>query len=334
VVDWGQALAWRLKRQFLGQQRGTSAEEVVGRLGSVPAWLGDAEYAVSLRLGVPPSDVVDAAFTAGRLLKVYSFRGSMQFTVPEQARVHLAIRAASRQWELKSWREHYRLQPDDWPGLREKVRSALAAGPLTQAELADAVARGRFSHLRAAFLDTSHTLIKPLGWLGDLSFAPSRDGHPTFQALAGREDWPGVPDLDEAGHRAVLSYLDAYGPATPDRLHYWLGEGLSGGRQRITRWIDELGDLLARVDIEGERALIASDHLEALEASSRSDSQHLLSGYDQWVMGPGTSDAQIVPPAHRAEVSRGVGIVVTGGRVTGTWRPTTDGPSITPFGAA
>ncbi len=45
----------------------------------------------------------------------------------------------------------------------------------------------------------------------------------------------------------------------------------------------------------------------------------LLPRYDQWVLGPGTADAHVVPPATRTVVSRGANIVIVGGIVAGTW---------------
>jgi hypothetical protein len=57
----------------------------------------------------------------------------------------------------------------------------------------------------------------------------------------------------------------------------------------------------------------------------------LLPGYDQWVLGPGTADAAIVPPAHRKLVSRQANRVVHGGVVSGTWTLTGDSVDITWF---
>jgi hypothetical protein len=45
----------------------------------------------------------------------------------------------------------------------------------------------------------------------------------------------------------------------------------------------------------------------------------LLPAYDQWVLGPGTADARVVPPAERTAISRGANIVIAGGVVSGTW---------------
>jgi hypothetical protein len=49
----------------------------------------------------------------------------------------------------------------------------------------------------------------------------------------------------------------------------------------------------------------------------------LLPGFDQFVLGPGTADGHVVPPARRAAVSKQGGwispVVVAGGVVRGTW---------------
>ena len=45
----------------------------------------------------------------------------------------------------------------------------------------------------------------------------------------------------------------------------------------------------------------------------------LLPGRDPWVMGPGTDDARVVPPARREPVSRSTNLVVARGVVAGIW---------------
>jgi hypothetical protein len=166
-------------------------------------------------------------------------------------------------------------------------------------------------------------LLKALAWQGDLSFGPAQ-GRATFQRLDGNPRWAGVPELDEAGMRAIEAYFRAYGPATPDRLQYWLGEGLGAGRKRIQGWIAAFGDRLVPVDIEGEPALVLREHVEDLTATSPTTAIRLLPGYDQWVLGPGTADPHVVPPARRALVSRQANIVIDGGVVSGTWARTGD----------
>ena len=59
--------------------------------------------------------------------------------------------------------------------------------------------------------------------------------------------------------------------------------------------------------------------VDELSAASPSSAVRLLPAQDQWVMGPGTADPHVVPPARRPVVSRGAHLVVVGGVVSGTW---------------
>ena len=61
------------------------------------------------------------------------------------------------------------------------------------------------------------------------------------------------------------------------------------------------------------------DDLEELTGTRPNASVRLLPGVDQWLFGPGTADARIVPPGKRAVVNRGANIVIIGGVVSGTW---------------
>jgi hypothetical protein len=94
---------------------------------------------------------------------------------------------------------------------------------------------------------------------------------------------------------------------------------LGAGRKRIKSWIAGFGDRLAAVDISGDSAYVLREDLDALAATPVTTVVRLLPAYDQWVLGPGTADAHIVPPARRTLVSRGANIVIVGGVVSGTW---------------
>ncbi len=325
-VNWSQALAWRMRQQLLDPVGTESVEGVVRRLGAVQAQLDSAaELAVRTRRERSRSGEVARALADGRIIKTFAFRGATHLMTPEGAGAYLALRAASRMWELPSWPSFYSLAPSDWPRLREAVREALAGGPLTRDELGAAItARPKFRHLGFAFGDHAGTLLKPLAWQGDMSFGPPRDGRATFHSLDRNPRWAGALDLDEAGTRAVGAYFRAYGPATPDHVRYWLGDGLGAGRKRIQAWIAGFRDGLAAVDIDGESAYILREDLEDLAATPPSSAVRILPGFDQWVLGPGTADAHIVPPGKRALVSRGANIVIIGGVVSGTWSLTHD----------
>ena len=263
---------------------------------------------------------VARALAEGRLVKTFAYRGATHLMRPEDAGVTLALRAASRMWELPSWRTYYGLEPGDWPAFRETVRDALADGPLTREELGAAVtSRPAYRHLAFAFEEGSVTLLKAIAWHGDLSLGPSRDGRATFARLDHNPRWGGVPPLHEAGPRAVEAYIGAYGPATAAHLDYWLASGLGAGRKRIAAWTAGLGNRLAPVDVGGEPALVLRDDLDELLATRPEPVVRLLPAYDQWVLGPGTADLAVVPVARRTLVTRGANVAISDGVVSGTW---------------
>ena len=331
-----QALAWRLSRQLLDPVGTEPVEEVVRLLGAIQAQQGwAAELSIRTRRQHSEAGEVARARADGRLIMTFAFRGATHLMTPEDAGVYLSVRKAGRQWELKSWRTYYRLAPSDWPPLREVVREALAGGPLTVTELVAAIAaRPRFAHLGPILAGNPWSVMKAITWHGDMSFGPSSSGRSTFQRLDGNPRWAGVPELDDAGPRAVEAYVRAYGPATQANIRHWLADGLSAGRKRLEGWIAGFGDRLATIEVGGESALILREDLEDLLTAVPSTVVRLLPAYDPWVMGPGTADEHVVPPARRALVTRGANIVVVGGVVAGTWEIGDDETAIDWFAEA
>ena len=320
-VTWSQALAWRLERHLLDPVGSEPVARVVRRLGAVLSMDESlAELAVRTRCTRSRSGELAKALADGTVIKVFAFRGSMHYLSPEDGGIYLALRSAGRQWELPSWVEYYRLTPSDWPGFRAAVREALSDGPLTIPELGDVLARHReYRHLKPVFDEGAGTLVKPLTWQGDMSLGPPRDGQHTFQRLDLNPTWRGVPDLDDAGPRAITAYLRTYGPATFEHIHYWLGNGLSAGRKRLDGWLSDLRNQLVAVDVEGTTAYVVREDIDSLVAARSSNAVRFLPGHDQWVMGPGTKDVHVTPQSRRDPVTRKANLVAVGGVVCGTW---------------
>jgi hypothetical protein len=333
-LSWDRALSWRLRAQLLEPiGRLVSVEDVVRRLGAIPAQSeAAAELAIRSRRGQSEPGEVARALAEGTIIKSFAFRGATHLLTPTDGADYLALRASSRMWELPSWQSFYGLTPADWPGLRAAVREALGDAAMTQEELAAAItARGEYRRLADALVDRSCTILKPFAWQGDICFAPSRDGRATFQRLDRNPRWAGLPNVDEAGPSAIVAYLRAYAPATPAHLQYWLGAGLGTGRKQIRSWLHDLGKRLAPIDIDGESALVLAEDLEELTTSEPASTIRLLPGHDQWVLGPGTADAHVVPPTRRTLVTRGANLVIAGGVVSGTWSVTKEGATVNWF---
>jgi hypothetical protein len=180
----------------------------------------------------------------------------------------------------------------------------------------------------------SDTLLKSLMWQGDLCFGPVRDGEATVQRPDRVPGWAGLPDIDEAGRAVVEAYVRTYGPTSAAGLRYHLGAGLSAGGKALRGWIDDLSDRLVTVDVEGEELVASADDVDDLTSATVSPIVRLLPAGDPWVMGPGTADAHVVPPARRQPVSRGANLVLVGGVVAGTWTRTADTLTVAWFSEA
>jgi Winged helix DNA-binding domain len=135
--------------------------------------------------------------------------------------------------------------------------------------------------------------------------------------------WRGLPEADDAAPIAMAAYVRAYGPTTADAFGTWLAGGWFGKR-RLHAWFGELEPRLAEVDVEGEPRYVLADDLHELASTTPEPVVRLLPGFDQYVLGPGTADGHVVPPARRSEISRQSGwispVVISGGVVRGTWQ--------------
>ena len=325
TIAWPQALAWRMRRHLLEPVGDLPVEDVVRRLCGVQAQVAStAELAIRVRrVDSRPGEVGDA-LADGRLIKTWAMRGTLHLLTAEDAGGYLSLMAAGRSWERPSWQRAFGVGPRELDTLRAVVRGALDGRTLTREELIEAVvAEPSLDHVGAALRSGWGTLLKPLAWHGDLCFGPSRGARVTFMRPEDASPhWAGVPDPDVAAPSVITAYLRAYGPATAEHVGNWLSRGRIPAR-RLRAWFAGLGDSLAEVELDGERAYVLAEDLDELAATGPTTTVRLLPGFDQFVLGPGTDDGQVVPSARRAAVSKQSGwiapVVVAGGVVCGTW---------------
>ena len=339
-ITWKQALSWRMRRHFLDPLGQPSVPEVVHRLCGVQAQVASsAELAVRLRRERSRPGDVTRALADGRLIKTWAMRGTLHVLTPEDAGALLSMLAAGRSWEKPSWERYFGMTTDRWDLLRPVVREALAGKILTREELiAVIVEQPGLEHLDEPLRSGWGSLLKPLAWQGDLCFGPSRGTRVTFmRPEEASTRWAGVPDPEEAAPVVIAAYLGTYGPATANGVGNWLSRGRISKRL-LKAWFEALGDRLAEVDVEGERAFALREDVDDLATTKPTKTVRLVGGFDQYVLGPGTDDGRVVPPARRGEVSKQSGwispVVIAGGAVCGTWELDGERVSITWFSEA
>jgi hypothetical protein len=324
-VSWQQALAWRMRRQLLDPVGNLPVEGVVRRLCGVQAQVASsAELAVRVRRQASQPGEVGRAISEGRLIKTWAMRGTLHLLTPEEGGAFLSLMASGRSWERPSWIRYFGLAPGVMENLRDAVREALDRGGLTREELIAAViSRPGLGHVGEGLGSSWGTLLKPLAWQGELCFGPSQGTRVTFmRPAAASASWAGVPDPEEAAPSAIVAYVGAYGPTTAQAFGNWLAAGWSKKRH-LRVWFEALGDRLAEVDVDGDRAYVLAEDVDGLTAPRPTQGVRLLPGFDQYVLGPGTADVHVVPAGRRTAVSKQSGwiapVVVAGGVVSGTW---------------
>jgi len=249
-ITWKQALAWRMRRQFIEPAARAPVPDIVRRLCGVQAQVASsAELAVRLRRERSRPGDVGRALSDGRLIKTWAMRGTLHLLTPEDAGAFLSLLAAGRSWEQPSWERYFNMTADRWDRLRPAVQEALAGKILTREELIAAIVeQPGLEHLGEPLRSGWGSLLKPLAWQGDLCFGPARGNRVTFmRPHEASARWAGVPDPEEAAPLAITAYLKAYGPATSTRLGNWLSRGRVSKRQLKT-WFDALDERLVEVD--------------------------------------------------------------------------------------
>ena len=328
-----------MQRQLLDPVGRLPVAAVVRRLCGVQAQVASsAELAVRVRRQASRPGEVGRALAEGRLIKTWAMRGALHLLTPEEGGAFLSLMAAGRSWELPSWQRYFGMTTRHWDVLRASVREALDGSPLTRDELVAAIVAQRgLRHLGEELRSGWGTLLKPLAWQGELCYGPSDGTRVTFtRPDVASPRWAGVPDPDEAAPRVIVAYLAAYGPATTANLRNWLARGRIGARH-LRSWFEALGDRLAE-DVDGERAWVLAEDLDKLASARPTKAVRLLPGFDQYVLGPGTTDGHVVSASRRSAVSRQSGwispVVVAEGSVSGTWSLDGDLVRVAWFGEA
>ncbi|QLY28015.1 winged helix DNA-binding domain-containing protein [Nocardia huaxiensis] len=336
-VTWDQVFAWRMRRQFVEPRAKADAVEIARRLCGVQSQVASAaETAVALRSSTGEPGAVAAALADRTLMKTWTMRGTLHALTPEQAAAGASLMGATRIWEKAAWTKNFGPTPAEMDALVEAVGEILDSAVLTRDELVTAlVAEPRFKRLEDALRNSWGGLLKPLAWRGALCYGPSQGNTVTFTNPAHLiPAWPGIPDPDAAAPGFIADYLAAYGPATPEIFDAWLTRN-NHRKTVVRRWFAELGDRLTEVDVEGRPGYILTDHADELAAIKPKPIVRLLGSFDQYVLGPGTGDAALLPSAHRPKVSRAAGwispLVVVNGRIVGTWETSGEELTVTMF---
>lgn len=144
------------------------------------------------------------------------------------------------------------------------------------------------------------------------------------------EEWLGapLPQVEPGRARAGLlrRFLRCYGPATPADLAGWLGVRVGD----LDPWWAPAEPELVEIDVDGRRAWLPSEDLEAVRSAEPASGLRLLPAGDPYTQ---LRDREtILAKEHHRAVWRPTGApgtVLSDGRLVGTWRPRKQGTRLT-----
>jgi hypothetical protein len=325
-LAWDNVRDWRMRRQFLDRPKSTGTVAVVSRLCGVQAQVASsAELAVAARQPNPRKGDVAKNIASRKLIKTWAMRGTLHALPAAEAAAYLSLLAASRFWEKGAWQRSF-ATAKQIEQIGQAACAALDGAVLTREQLTEQIIditkdKSIKEHLTSGW----GAVLKPLAFQGFLINGPSEGNRVTFtRPDTYLKKWPGLPEPNVAAHTVIPAYLGAYGPASPETFDNWL---MRGGSKRSTLkgWFTELVDAgtLVEVDIDGQAAYARADDVDDIAAATPFDDVRLLPAFDQFVLGPGTKDVQIIAAKRRAHISKTAGwispVVVWRGRVAGTW---------------
>jgi hypothetical protein len=326
TLTWDQVRARRLARShLLAPAPRERLVDVVGEVCGIQAQImGAAELAVGARVGgVTQQDVREELWGRRSLVKTYGPRGTLHLLPARELPMWMAALRAIPDHHGAMWYELADVRREQVDELVEVTGEVLDGRQLTREELAQVVSPrvGRWARERLA--STWGDLLAPAALTGALCFGPSRGANVTFvradQWIGGWcEEDPGLALLE-----VLRRFLTAYGPTTPPEFARWFVTKPATARQLFT----QLGDEIAEVDVEGQRAWLPAADLDEPFGVAR-DVVRLLPQYDCFVIGSRPRE-QLLPDATQARVrsyrrGRYEGAValptlLVDGLVTGMW---------------
>jgi len=232
--------------------------------------LSSAQLTLWARVDDPP-DVEDLLWKDRALVKTWAQRGTLHLHRTDELPLWVGAQAALKpRYEVKSWRKHFGLGPDDVTAIIEGVPAALREGPKSREELAASI----HEKLGRGYGD----LLKPVAFRGELIYA--EDGRFALPE-------PFEPQDPKAATQEVARrFLTRYGPATREELAKWFGHPSPA---QAGKWFPE--DV-----VETPFGLALEADVAAIEAAEPGGHVRLLPAFDQYVVAAPRDDRATVAP--------------------------------------
>lgn len=294
--------------------------EAVRRLGAVQAQdLTAAKWVLGARVAGSVAADVDAAIESGAIVRSWPMRGTLHVLPADRLRPILTVTRPRLRQQSATRLRQLELDDDTYRRARAVAEAELVGGASrSRDELQDAWEA-------AGIATTGQRGYHLIAWL-------ARDAVVCWGPIEGRgqrlvllDEWlprpaPADEDRDETLGALFQAYIAGHGPATVRDFAWW--SGLTLGDGRLAR--AAAGDAATPFDDDRLVATDAGWPADPGSPTPRGGAGLALAPFDEYFLGYADRDA-LCDPAHAGRVIPGGNgvfqpILVSGGRVVGTWR--------------
>jgi hypothetical protein len=321
--------AWRIVRRRLHSlglwgPAHAAPDEVVRWLGAVQSQdYGPAKWSIGERAPGITDAALDAAYSAGTIVRTHVLRSTWHFVTP--ADIRWLLRLTGPRVHVQNAYMYRQLGLDEAIRVRctTLIAEALAGGNhRTRAELRAVLESAGIATegFRLAYILMSAELD------GVICSGPLRGRQHTYALLDERVPPVDGPGGDDALAELIVRYLSSHGPATVSDLRWWSSLTVAD----INRGIDMVSSQLASDDVDGLRYWSVPREPTPDATSPR---VHLLQGYDEYLVGYRQSKHLVDIARRWSSLTPGTslpnGVAILDGQLAGHWKRTLRRRSVT-----
>ncbi len=322
----------RLLNQHVAKSRLRTAQEVVFQLAAIQSQdYGMGKWAIGVRLKGATERSVEAAIERGDVVRMHLLRPTWHFVARKDARWMLELTGPNIRASMKYRDRQLELTREAVRKSNRIIEKALKAGPATREDLVSALEAGGISSYdnRAAHLLMRAELDKVA------CSAPPVEGK---QAYVLFDAWipPALPlKKEEALAGLAHRYFSTRCPVTLRDFSWWSGLSLRDARGAL----ETVKSGYAVERIGSQLWVLCTSFSRAGASETDGGSAGLLPAFDEMILSYADRSALFAAKdGLKSVVSGGIikPIVVSGGRVVGTWNRQADAEkiavTIAPFG--
>ena len=306
----------RLKNQQVTEPGFKTAGELVSWMGAMQAQdFSMAKWAVGLRVVGSTEKSINDAINRGEIIRTHALRPTWHFVSPNDIHWMLDLSAHRIKAAMRTMDKRFGLDDAVFRKTNAIIAEALSQQPdLSREAIIEKLVANR---IPTSENRVSHILVRA-EMERIICSGKSQGTRQTYALLAERAPKTSALNRDEALAKLALTYFKSHGPATLQDFNWW--SGLTAGEAKHAlemvkhNFVSETSD---------DKTYWFTDGI----AGTQNDEPRtfMLPAYDEFIISYRDRTAALISENHSKAVSNnGVfrPVIVTRGKVTGTWRRT------------